>query len=239
MIQSSIRLSESYVIPQDQRAELAKASQYFGHAQPSPDELGGYFDFVDWRGEPVTNANFFGRWSFLYFGYSRCQGSCQGVVPMLADAAAALRARGFAAKATFVDIESSPVGAIEPVKRAGEKHVHGSNWDKRYAMAKMALAHGKGLDVLTGSRFQISQATTAFHVLREHVPPRSGETNLSINHSSIIYIVGPDTLVAGYGYHDMGSAQMVALVEQLSKAPRSTIDLAAIRRRYIRGACGE
>ncbi len=239
MTQAPIRLSESYIIPDAQRAALAKASHIYGDAQPAPDALGGYFDFVDWRGEPVTNDHFFGRWTFLYFGYSRCHGSCRTVAPLIADAARELRNQGLSANAAFVDIESAPVGAVTPIKNTGESHGHGSNWDKRLAMARMALTHGRGLKVLTGSRFQLTQATAAFHVLREHVPPRADEANLSINHSSIIYLIGPDTLVAGYGYHDMHVAQMVGLVKQLNTAKRSKIDLAAIRRRYIRGVCGE
>ncbi len=235
---SPIRLSESYVIPKKQRTMLAEANQIYGHAQPLPDELGGFFDFVDWRGDAVSNANFLGRWTFLYFGYSRCLGSCRTVAPLIAAAAQTLRDKGFAAKAAFVDIESPPVGAVNPIARDGETHVHGSNWPKRFAMARLALSHRNQLDVLTGSRFQLSQATTAFHVIREHVPPRAQEVNLSINHSSMVYLIGPDTLVAGYGYHDMTREQMISLVEQLDSAQRARIDLAAIRRRYVRGMCG-
>ncbi len=239
---SPIRLSESYVIPAAQRTQMAAASHIYGDAQPSPDELGGFFDFTNWRGKAISNSHFVGRWTFLYFGYSRCHGSCLAVAPRIARAAKMLRGRGFSSKAAFVDIESPPVVAVSPVIANGTdgagNHPHGNNWDKRIAMARLALSHGNDLDVLTGSRFQLAQATAAFHVLREHVPPRPGEDNLSINHSSIIYLVGPDTLIAGYGYHDMAEAQMVSLVEQLNGAKRSKIDLAAIRKRYIRGACG-
>jgi protein SCO1 len=239
---SPIRLSQSYVIPATQRAQLATASHIYGDAQPSPDELGGFFDFTNWRGKAISNANFIGRWTFLYFGYSRCHGSCLAVAPRIARAAKLLRERGFAAKAAFVDIESPAVGAVTRIigndLNDSKNHPHGNNWDKQIAMARLALKHGNDLDILTGNRFQLAQATAAFHVLREHVPPRPGEGNLSINHSSRIYLVGPDTLIAGYGYHDMSEAQMISLVEQLGGAKRSKIDLTAIRKRYIRGACG-
>jgi protein SCO1 len=239
---SPIRLSDSYVIPANQRVQLAAASHIYGDAQPAPDELGGYFDFTNWRGKAISNTHFLGRWTFLYFGYSRCHGSCQTVAPRIVSAAKVLRASGFAAKAAFVDIESPPVGAVNRIVAEGsdeaENHPHGNNWDKRIAMARLALRYGNDIDVLTGSRYQLSQATAAFHVLREHVPPRPSEGNLSINHSSIIYLVGPDTLIAGYGYHDMAEAQMVSLVEQLNSAKRNKIDLSSIKKRYIRGACG-
>jgi hypothetical protein len=37
----------------------------------------------------------------------------------------------------------------------------------------------------------------------------------------------------------MGADAMVGLVETLSKVERNPIDLAAIKRRYITGICGE
>lgn len=239
MRKTAIRVSESYAISQRQRTQLAKATNVFGHAQPEPDALGGHFEFATWSGQPVTAASFRGHWTLLYFGYARCKGSCLAVAPNIAAAAKTLRQRGLAAKAAFVDLEAPPPGMI---RLASDHHSHGqhdSNWPQRYAMARLALSSGGKLDVLTGSRFQLSQATAAFHVLREHVPPRAGEENFSINHGSMIYLIGPDTLVAGYGYHDMPVATMVGLVRRLSKADRHPVDIAAVRRRFMRGSCGE
>ncbi|MES2904845.1 MAG: SCO family protein [Pseudomonadota bacterium] len=239
MRQTAIRVSQSYVMSQRQRARLAKASNVFGHAQPDPDALGGHFDFATWNGLAVTAADFRDHWSLLYFGYARCKGSCLAVAPNIAAAAKALRQRGVAAKAVFVDLEPPPPGMIRLASGHHGHGQHGSNWPQRYAMARLALSSGGKLDVLTGNRFQLSKATAAFHVLREHVPPRPGEENFSINHGSMIYLIGHDTLVAGYGYHDMPVATMVDLVTRLSKADRHSVDLAAVRRRFMRGSCGE
>ena len=180
-----------------------KAQSDFGHAQPEPDALGGHFDFASWNGLPVSEADFRGRWTLLYFGYARCLGSCLAVAPAIAAAAKTLSQRGIAARAAFVDHRIAAGGDDPPRGDPGGHGQHGSNWPQRYAMARLALGSGGKLQVLTGSRFQLSQATAAFHVLREHVPPRAGEENYSINHGSMIYLVGPDTLVAGYGFHDM------------------------------------
>jgi protein SCO1 len=239
MRQTAIRISDSYAISRRERTRLAKAHNVFGHAQPEPDALGGHFDFATWDGQPVSAADFRGRWTLLYFGYARCQGSCLAVAPAIAVAAKALGQSGVAARAAFVDLESPPPGMIRLAATPHSHGAHGSNWPQRYAMARLALGSGGKLDVLTGSRFQLSQATAAFHVLREHVPPRAGEENYSINHGSMIYFIGPDTLVAGYGYHDMPVETMVGLVTRLSKAERRPVDVAAVRRRFMRGSCGE
>lgn len=238
MRHSAIRISNSYEVSQAWRASLAKGKQVFGAAKVSPDEMGGYFDLRDWRGQPISRDYFLGRWTFLYFGYSRCMGSCRVAAPVMARGAEILRARGFSARAAFVDIETQPVSTPQMIVAGEDGHEHASNWPMRFAMSQLFDDHGGRLDVLTGSRAQLARATTAFHVLREHVPPRSGEDGGSINHSSMIYLIGPDMLVAAYGYHDVGPDMLVLLVEQLDKAERNDIDFAAIRRRYFLGACG-
>lgn len=238
MTKSAIHISASYALAESYRAQLAKADVVYGHTAPDPDALGGYFDFTDWRGQAVTRANFLGRWTLLYFGYARCEGTCRTAAPLIAQAARSLRDKGFSARAAFVDIDAPPLGMIQRIDGDSREMRHGSNWSKRYAMGWMALRHGPDLEVLSGTRFQLGQATAAYHVLREHVPPRSSETGLSINHSSTIFLIGPDTMVAGYGYHDMGASLIVELVQRLSEAARNPIDLTAIRERYVKGICG-
>jgi cytochrome oxidase Cu insertion factor (SCO1/SenC/PrrC family) len=238
MTKAAIQISASYKIPESYRAELANANMVYGHTAPDPDALGGYFDFTDWRGRAVSKANFLGRWTLLYFGYARCEGTCRTAAPLIADAARELRDLGLPARAAFVDIDSPPLGMIQRIDTDGGEMTHGSNWSKRYAMGWMALRHGADLEVLSGGRFQLGQATAAYHVLREHVPARASESGLSINHSSTIFLIGPDTMVAGYGYHDMGTERIVELVQRLNEAERNPIDLTAIRERYIRGVCG-
>lgn len=239
MRKSAIRVSESYAISRRHRAQLAKAHSNFGHAQPDPDALGGHFDFNSWNGLPVSDADFRGRWTLLYFGYARCLGSCCEVAPKIAAAAKLLRQRGIAARAAFVDIEPPPAGGIRLAAGHDSHGKHDSNWPQRYAMARLALKNRGNLDVLSGNRSQLSKATAAFHVLREHVPPRPGEEDFSINHGSMIFLVGPDTLVAAYGFHDMAVATMAGLVGRLTKAARHPVDVAEVRRRFMAGSCGE
>ena len=239
MRRSAIYLSDSYAVSDSYRTRLASATTVFGHGAPAPDELGGHFDFSDWMGGQLTKENFLGRWTFLYFGYARCQGTCQIAAPLLANAARALRDRGFSAKAAFVDIEPAPLGMIERIYDDPTAMAHSSNWSKRYAMARLALQHGADLEVLTGTRLQLAQATAAYHVLREHMMPRPGVEDVNISHSSSIFLIGPDTLMAGYGYHDMEVETMVEMVQRLSESERNPIDLTAIRQRYITGICGE
>lgn len=238
MRRSAIRISESYAVPEKQREQLAQAVSVFGDEQPAPDEMGGWFDYTDWRGRKIDQSYFLGRWTMLYFGYARCKGSCREAAPMMARAARELRDAGYPARAAFVDIEVHPARPPQPIRLPEEEHVHSYNWPMRMAQSDLYERHAGQIDVFTGTRAQLTQATMAFHVLREHTTPKRGEKSISINHSSMVYLLGRDTFVAAYGYHDMGADALVSLVRDLSDAERTEVDFAAVKRRYLRGACG-
>ncbi len=238
MMSSPILLSARYDVPKRLRAKLNQGNHVYGHAQPSPDEIGGVLDFTDWRDQPVGTANFVGRWTLLYFGYCRCTGSCTKAIPLIAAAARELRARGLAAKAAFVDIDAPPLG-ITRLETGGEREMpHGANWEKRYAMRLVAQQYGNDLMVLTGNRKQLSEAGIAYHVIREHIPPRPLETGHSINHSSMIYFIAPNMTVAGYGYHDADVAVLADTIFALDKAPQNDIPLGISNRRIAASGCG-
>lgn len=216
---SSIILASAY-------APAAAAPQgHSGHDGYSsvlaPENLGGAYEFSDVRGRPVTAADFKGHWTLLFFGYSRCRSSCPVATPKIVKAAKMLREQGLETRAVFVDIEAPPLGLT--LRRNGEQasdhaeHGHGA-MNRVAAMRALAKTYGDDLLVLSGTRGQLSNATRAFMVAREHIPPREGEEGHSIKHSSRIYFIAPDTKVAGYGYHDAAPSELVDAVAALGRA---------------------
>jgi protein SCO1 len=191
-----------------------------GYATPvSPDQLGGAYDFLDLKNRRVGASDFKGHWTLLFFGYARCRGNCPVATPKIVKAAQMLRAQGIDARAVFVDIEAPPQQMVS--RATGAKvplggHDHG-DMNRVAAMRGLAGTWGDDLTVLTGTRMQLSNAARAFKVAREHKPPRNGEVGHSIDHSSRIYFVAPDTKVAGYGFHDANPAELAATVTRLSK----------------------
>jgi len=187
----------------------------------SPDQLGGAYEFLDLKNRPVGAAHFKGHWTLLFFGYARCRGNCPVATPKIVKAAQMLRAQGIDARAVFVDIEAPPqhmIARATGVKVPLDGHGHGhGDMNRVAAMRGLAGTWGSDLTVLTGTRLQLSNAARAFKVAREHKPPRNGEVGHSIDHSSRIYFVAPDTKVAGYGYHDAEPAKLVATIARLSK----------------------
>lgn len=192
-----------------------------GYAAPvPPDQLGGAYEFSDIAGRPITVADFAGHWTLLFFGYSRCRASCPIAIPKIVTAAQKLREQGIEARAAFVDIDAPPIGFVRrasgtPV--ALNTHGH-AEMNRVAAMRALAGTYGDRLTVLSGTRGQLADAARAFMVAREHTPPRAGEEGHSLNHSSRIYLIAPDTKVAGYGYHDTDAEELAEAVTTLSSA---------------------
>ena len=185
----------------------------------SPDSLGGTYEFRDLKNRAIDAADFKGQWTLLFFGYARCKGSCPVATPKIVKAAQLLRARGLKARAVFVDIDAPRTGFVRRDARqdSAAGHAH-SDMGHLAAMRGLQSTYGSDLTVLTGSRLQLANAARAFLVAREHRPPRAGEVGHSINHSSRIYLIAPDTKVAGYGHHGSAPAELASMVARLNAA---------------------
>lgn len=227
MTQPIVILASGFALPSAEAMETARligaeereAAYHYGHLPPDPDQLGGTFNFSNLAGANVGEADFKGHWTLLYFGYARCTDSCPTAIPAIALAASQLRAAGIEAKAAFVDIEAPAIGAVRRRAPADASHgVHLHEVDRKRALRAIQASFGEELQILTGTRGQLSAATVAFRVAREHIPPREGERGHSINHSSLIYLLDPRARVAGYGYHTSTPQVLVETVQKLRKA---------------------
>jgi cytochrome oxidase Cu insertion factor (SCO1/SenC/PrrC family) len=221
MTLSSIMLASAYA---GATAAPQGHDSHDGYAAPvSPEKLGGAYEFSDTTGRPVTAEDFKNHWTLLFFGYSRCKASCPVATPKMVKAARSLRDRGIEARAVFVDIDAPPLGFVRRSSGTSSLvngHSH-ADMNRVAAMRALARSYDGQLTVLSGTRGQLANATRAFMVAREHTPPREGEQGHSINHSSRIYFIAPDTKVAGYGYHDSDPEHLAESVAKLSKLYRA------------------
>jgi len=170
------------------------------YAPPDPKSLGGPFVLRDRAGRLVTAHNLKGRWTLVYFGYSRCTDTCPVALPTIVQAAKDLAASGVPSRAVFIDIEppDAPIRPRNPELRAAAGVGHHDSEADRTATAQIADRFGNGLLILTGSRSQLNAATAAFQVQRDHAPPRPREVGHSINHSALIYLLSPSGAVTAY-----------------------------------------
>jgi protein SCO1/2 len=140
--------------------------------RPAPAEpIGGPFTLVDGAGRTVTDRDFRGQYLLIYFGYTFCPDACPTT---LDDVAAALDRLG--AKASRVQ----PLFITVDPKR-----------DKPDVVGRYAAAFSPRLMGLSGSPEAIDAVLKEYHVYAA-AQPAGGTGSYTIDHSSVLYLMGPD-----------------------------------------------
>lgn len=134
--------------------------------------IGGPFTLVNGDGKTVTDADFRGKWMLIYFGYTFCPDVCPTALSAVAGAMDKLTPAELD-KLIPVFITVDPSRDTPPVM-------------KDYA----AAFHPKMVG-LTGSDEQLAQVMKAYKVYGAKA--KGGDpTAYTVDHSSILYLVGPD-----------------------------------------------
>lgn len=133
--------------------------------------LGGPFTLVDHTGRTVTERDFAGRVLLVYFGYTYCPDVCPTELGTVAAALDAMGPAGERVTPVFV--------TIDPER------------DTQAGMADYVSRFHPRMIGLTGTAEQIAQAARAYRVFYAKVQPRD-TTEYLMDHSSFIYLVGPD-----------------------------------------------
>jgi protein SCO1/2 len=138
-------------------------------AAPPP---GGPFTLQDGDGKPVTDRDFRGKYMLVYFGYTFCPDACPTTLNAVADALDRLGAKADQIQAIFITVDP---------KR-----------DTPAVMKQYVAAFSPHLIGLTGSPEQIAQVAKAYRVYHTENRTGPGPNDYSIDHSSVLYLMGPD-----------------------------------------------
>ena len=134
--------------------------------------VGGPFTLVNEKGETVTEADFRGKFMLIYFGFTFCPDVCPTELQVMASAIEALGARGENIAPVFI--------TIDPER------------DTPDVMARyVALFHPR-LTGLTGTPEQVGAAAKAWHVFYRKVADDGSSEDYTMDHSSIVFLMGPD-----------------------------------------------
>ena len=134
--------------------------------------VGGPFTLTDHTGKRVTDQDFRGRFVLLFFGYTNCPDVCPTALQIMAAALDKLGPN--ARRITPVLISVDP------------EH------DTPAVLASYVASFHPRLVGLTGSPAEIDAVTRAYRVYVKKVPDPKSTAGYSIDHSSIIYLMGPD-----------------------------------------------
>ncbi len=133
--------------------------------------IGGPFSLTDHTGKAVTDATYRGKWMLVFFGFTYCPDVCP---TELQKVAAVLEMLGDRAS------QIAPILiSIDPERDTPE------------AMANYVQIFDDRLIGLTGTPEQIAEVARAYRVYYAKIQP-SGDTPYLMDHSSYLYLMGPD-----------------------------------------------
>ena len=178
------------VLP-DARERLFPAAtvKIMGQAQ-----VGGPFTLTDHTGKRVTDQDFRGRFMMVFFGFTFCPDVCPTALQVMA---AALDKIGSKAE------QITPVLiTVDPERDTPEQ------------MAMYVKSFHPRLVGLTGSPDEIAAVAKAYRAYFKRVPDPKSSGGYTMDHSAIIYVMGPD---GAFRTHFTYTVNADAMAERLTK----------------------
>lgn len=138
--------------------------------------IGGPFTLIDQNGAKRSSADFHGRYMLIYFGYSSCPDVCPTTMALMADALDKLGPKANAIVPVFI--------TIDPER------------DTPARLKPYVASFGPRFVGLTGDIASIKKVAELYRVYIKKQPLAGG--NYAMDHSSVIYLMGPDAKFVGY-----------------------------------------
>ena len=133
--------------------------------------IGGPFTLTEGNGHQVTDRDFRGKYLLVYFGYTSCPDVCPTTLNEVSSAMAKLGAEAAKVQPLFVtvDPDRDTPAVIE-----------------QYASSFPPVIG------LTGTADQVGQVARAYRVTYAQQRTGAGPNDYTVDHSSVLYLMGPD-----------------------------------------------
>lgn len=171
------------------------AYMWFSGGAPAGMTVGGAFTLVNGDGKPVNDKDFRGKYMLVYFGYTFCPDVCPTTLSTIADALDKLGPKADRIRPLFITVDS---------KR-----------DTPAVVKQFAAAFGPRVEGLTGTADQIATVAKAYRVYYAEHRTGSGRDDYTMDHSSVLYLMGPDGRFIAPIRADMAADQMAASLAKL------------------------
>jgi len=150
--------------------------------------IGGPFTLIDGKGRTVTDADFHGKFMLIYFGYTYCPDVCPTTLGLMAAAVDKLpKSERERVVPMFI--------TVDPARDTAE------------VVRDYAAAFSPRMVGLTGSEAQVTAVEKAYKVYAAKAADDHG--GYSVDHSSIVYLMGPDGRFVAHFAHGVTVDQMV------------------------------
>jgi protein SCO1/2 len=133
--------------------------------------VGGPFTLTDQNGQTRASAGFKGKYQLIYFGYTFCPDVCPTTLAVMSQALDKMGMDGARIVPIFI--------TIDPER------------DTPKVLKSYMDAFGPNFVGLTGSQSQIAAVEKEYRVYAKK-QPQGGKGSYGIDHSSVIYLMGPD-----------------------------------------------
>lgn len=156
--------------------------------------IGGPFTLTDQNGKQVSDKDFRGRYMLVFFGFTHCPDICPAGLQLITAALDKLGAKAENVRPVFVSVDperDTPETLATYVKNFSDRIVG-----------------------LTGTPEEIAAVARAYRVFYEKTPNESVPSDYGMNHTSIIYLMGPD---GDYVTHFTPMTSVDEMAQRLSK----------------------
>lgn len=156
--------------------------------------IGGPFTLVDQNGKTVTEADFAGRYKLIFFGFTHCPDICPAELQVMAGALEALGDKADKIVPIFV--------TLDPERDTPE------------IMADYVKNFSPRLMGLTGSAEQVAAAAKAYRVTYAKVEDADSANGYTVDHSALVYLMGPDGAYVNHFAYGMGAEAMAEALKR-------------------------
>lgn len=133
--------------------------------------IGGAFTLTDNTGKRVTDQDFHGKYTLVFFGFTSCPDICPAGLQLIAGALEKLGTKAQRITPIFI--------SVDPQRDTPEKlAAYVKNFDPR-------------LVGLTGTPEEIAAVAKAYKVYYAKVPSKERPDDYTMDHTSIIYVMDP------------------------------------------------
>ena len=158
--------------------------------------LGGAFALINQDGQPVTDADFNGKYRLMYFGYTFCPDVCPTDVGLIAKGLNAYQASN-----------PSRAARVQPIFITVDPQR-----DNPAALKAFTGAFHPRLIGLTGTPAQVDSARKTFGIYAKKVATSDPE-NYLMDHFAVIYLFGPDGTPIAFLPHGSTAQDVAQMLE--------------------------
>lgn len=156
--------------------------------------IGGPFTLTDHTGKRVTEKDYLGRPSLIFFGFTNCPDICPSGLQVISAALDKLGTKGAGVTPIFITLDSTR--------------------DTPEKLSEYVKSFHPRLIGLTGSEAELAAAAKAYRVYAQKVRDDATPGSYTYDHAAIIYLMGADGTFVTHIPHTTNVEQVVSILDK-------------------------